>query len=97
MPDSEDTSIWVETLVSQRTGEGLVQIAWYDHSAQMTPAEARGLAQQLQEAAAVTETDAFLVHFAETKVGMPKEEACMILNEFRKYRAEQEEKDDRTA
>jgi hypothetical protein len=27
-----DTNIWVETLVSQRTGQPLVQIAWYDHN-----------------------------------------------------------------
>lgn len=84
-----DTSIWVETIVSHRTGEPIVQIDWYDHTGQLSPADARQLAMQLLDAAAVAETDAFLCRFCKEKIGMDApEEYGKILAEFRKYREE---------
>jgi hypothetical protein len=86
-----DNSIWVETIVSHRTGEPIVQIAWYDHIGQFAPADARQLAMQLLEASAVAETDAFLCRFLKEKIGI--EEAAdyaAILQEFRAFREETE-------
>lgn len=87
-----DTSIWVETLVSQRTGQPLVQIAWHDHTAQMTPAEARDLARNLLDAASIAEADAGLVRFLKERVGLEFAGAAQMLGELREYRAEWENK-----
>lgn len=86
----QDDSVWVETLVSHRTGEPLVQIAWYDHTGQLTPAQARQLALQLMEAAAITEADAFLIHFMKNTVGTDERAASILLQEFRRFREAQE-------
>ena len=94
-PQSErDTSIWVETLVSHRTGEPVVQISWYDHIGQFSPADARQLAQQLNEAAAIAENDAFLCAFLRDKIGLEPEAYGQILVEFRKYRELWETRDE---
>lgn len=88
-----DTNIWVETLVSHRTGQPLVQIAWYDHTGQLTPAEARDLARNLLDAASIAEADAGLVRFLKERVGLEHNAAGTMLNELREYRRvwEQEE------
>lgn len=85
-----DNSIWIETLVSQATGEPRVQIAWYDHSAQMTPEETRAFALQIMEAADAATSDAYLVHWLAEKVQMDKQGQAMLLNEFREYRDKRE-------
>ncbi len=88
-----DTSVWVESLVSHRTGEPLVQIAWYDHTGQLDVASARQLAFQLLEAADAAISDAFLVKFLRER-DLPDEAAGVLLNEFRQYRIAQEKQDE---
>ena len=93
-PDEKkpDDNIWIETLVSHKTGEPIVVLRWYDHSGQLTPAEARLHALHILEAADAAESDAFLLDFCRKKIGMELEQSAKMLIAFREYRDEQEEK-----
>lgn len=75
----------VGSMVSQRTKEGFVEVRFDGAHAQVSPNEAREIAQHLCEAAAAAEMDAFLVKFGNDKLGEPNCGA-LLLNEFRKYR-----------
>lgn len=90
MSDKQAYSINVTSLVSHRTGQGMVQLSTARNEAQLTPAEARHLAQSLIEAAEAAEQDAFLVHFFTTVAGFTQPEAAAILVQFRELRDQQE-------
>lgn len=87
-----DDTIWIETMVASRTGEPCVVLRWYDHSGQLTPAEAREHAMKVLAAADAAESDAFLVQFMAQKIGVDKPQQAMMLQEFRKFREEMEAK-----
>jgi hypothetical protein len=89
-----DHTIWIETMVASRTGDPFVVIRWHDHSGELTPHEARLYAFQLFAAAAAAECDAFLVDFVCSRIGMEKESAVRMLQEFRRYRDEREDDPD---
>jgi hypothetical protein len=90
MEPEQDHAIWIETMVASRTGDPFVVIRWYDHSGELTPHEARLQALQLLAAAAAAECDAFLVDFVCSRIGVDKEKAVRILQEFRRYHDERE-------
>ncbi len=54
--------------------------------ARMTPGEARQHASRVNGAAEAAETDAFLIHFLQSKVGLQLPQAAEILLEFRRWR-----------
>lgn len=85
-----DNSIWVESMVASQTGEPMVVLRWYDHSAQLTPHEAREHALSILAAADAAESDATLVVFAR-KAGMDKQKQAAFVQAYRTHRQEQQE------
>jgi hypothetical protein len=83
--------IWVHSLVSQKTGEGVVEFTWGEKRAQLSCDEARKHAQGIFECAEAAETDAFLVEFLQ-KIGTERDSALKILVEFRSFREERANK-----
>ena len=81
-----DGMIWVTTLVSQRTGEAVVEFTWGDKRAQLTCEEARKHALGVLECAEAAETDAFIVEFFHQELGMERDKAIGILRSFRSFR-----------
>ena len=89
MPNTESNglnTIWVESLVSHRTGEPLVNVRWGQENGQLSRDEAIQLAHQLIEAAEAAVSDAFLMQFLMQKVGAEPQAAVSILSEFRQFR-----------
>ncbi len=83
--------ICINSLVSQRTGEGVVEIVWGDKRAQLSCDEARRHAMGILECAEAGETDAFIVEFLQ-KIGTSKEAALKTLVDFRAFRNERQNK-----
>lgn len=85
-----DNKIWVSSIVSNRTKEGMVNIQWGGKAAQMSTKEARELGLHLLEAAEAAESDAGIFHVITTKVGLPEDGAFKLLIDLRAYREEKE-------
>jgi hypothetical protein len=81
-----DETIWVTTLVSSRTREGVVEFTWGEKRAQLSVQEARDHALVVLECAEAAETDAFLVHFLENELKMDFDRAVGIMRSFRSFR-----------
>jgi hypothetical protein len=84
--DPEKNTIWVTSLVSAKTGEGIVDFRWGETHAQLTVAEARNHAAGVYEVAEAAETDAFIVEFFEKELNCDRDKAIGILRAFRGYR-----------
>jgi hypothetical protein len=82
---TDEGTIWVSSLVSNKTKLPLVQIEWGDKKCQMTPEEARGHARIILECAEAAEVDAFLYDFFENEVGA-KDHGYKAVHAFREYR-----------
>jgi hypothetical protein len=79
--------ILVESTVSHRTLEPLVTLRWGLMRGQLSPDEARAHALLILEAAEAAQSDAFLVHFLKTKIGVQEiEKIAMVLSDMRAYR-----------
>jgi len=91
MSKQTDDHIWVETMVASRTGEPLVVLRWFDHSGELTPAEARTFALRVLAGADAAESDAFIFEFFGTMPGATMQDKAECLNEFRKWREEREQ------
>jgi len=85
--EDDGSMIWSHSIVSQQTGDGLVQLTWGDKKAQLTCEEARQHALVILECADAAESDACLVRFL-GKIGMEREDAVKILVDFRVFRHE---------
>ena len=88
MAEDEPTahSIMVSSLVSHRTGDPLVNFHSASPRAQLTPAQARHLAQSLIEAAEAAEQDAFLVRYLRTQFDLSEGQAATFLMDYRAAR-----------
>lgn len=86
------TDILVESLVSSRTHEPVVQIrVLFDNgkgqtTVQMSPEEARGIAQHIMEAAESATVDAFLNNWCRTVLQASESQAAGIMKDFRDFR-----------
>jgi hypothetical protein len=76
----------VMSLVSMRTGDGIVQFEMGDTRIQMTIVEARQHALTIIEAAMAAETDALLVRFLRDRIKLAPEAANAALADFRTMR-----------
>jgi hypothetical protein len=83
---SKGGTLEVTTLVSARTGEGIVHFEMGETRVQMTVAEARGHALAIIEAAMCAETDALLMKFLRDKVGLKTEAWQAAMSDFRRMR-----------
>jgi len=81
----------IQSLVSQRTGEGVVEMQWGDKKAQFTADEAREQGHSFLECAEAAETDAFMVEFFES-IGGNRENAIKMLLAFRTFREKRNKK-----
>ena len=84
---SRGGTLEVTTLVSLRTGEGIVQFEMGDTRIQLSIAEARNHARVVIEAGMAAETDALLVRFLCEKIKLPKDAALAALGDFREMRS----------
>lgn len=84
----DEETIWITSLVSSRTKEGVVELNWGDKKAQLSPEEARKHALKILECADAAETDAFIVEFFVKRLGQEFDKALMILQDFRSFRDE---------
>lgn len=84
--EAADRDFIVRSIVSRSTDQPKVDVVWLGELAQVEPVKAREIAWMLLEVAAVAEQDAFLVRWLEAEVGIAKEKASVMLNDFRGYR-----------
>ena len=84
-PQQDGDTIWVASLVSATTREGVVMFTWGEKRAQLSLEEARAHARRILEAAEAAETDALLVEFAQS-TGMDERQALGMLRTFRAFR-----------
>ena len=88
-PELKEQHLWHQSGVAP-TGEPFVQLLLDDQIiAQLSPAMARDHARAITEAAEAAEQDAFLMHFAQTQIGLDFNRAGQLLIAWRNYRQEQ--------
>lgn len=72
--------------VSAFSGDPFIAMHWGAESGQFTPDQARQHALKILECAEAAESDAAIVSWAETKMGMDKQTAVLILKDLREFR-----------
>jgi hypothetical protein len=83
--------IHTRSIVSHRTGRGVVVVEWNGQGGQFDPEDARVFAQTILRECDNAETDAFLYsHFKE--FGFNDGQLAVLITEFRKYRARLEQR-----
>jgi hypothetical protein len=87
---TDEGMLFVESIVSGRTFEPLVQLKWGDKSCQMGLNEAREHALGILEAAEAAESDAFVFKWLTRDIigtaGDDKANFELVIQEFRKFR-----------
>jgi hypothetical protein len=58
--DADPGTIWVSSIVSHKTHEGMVQVQWEGKGGQMSPEQARQMGQQFFETAEAAESDSIV-------------------------------------
>ena len=85
-----DNEIWVGSIVSHRTQEGLVQLTWGSKVAQLPIADARKIAFDILEAAESAHTDEIIIGFGKQ---MNDLEAGVALMQFFRHARDERLKD----
>lgn len=80
------STIWMESIVSSKTGEGKVNLRWGNLSAQMSVQEARDHAFAILETAEAAQTDAFLAEYFMGEKNLRPEKVMKLIGRFRHYR-----------
>ncbi|HEY0658045.1 MAG TPA: hypothetical protein VGD05_06210 [Pyrinomonadaceae bacterium] len=87
---NNEGEIWVNSLVSGRTFEPLVEIVWGNQKAQLSLTEARNHALYILECAEAAESDAFVFQWLTRDIiGSAQDEADnfkQIIEEFKQFR-----------
>ena len=78
--------IWVTSIVSSRTLEGMVNLQWDGKACQLSVQEARQLGMQLLKCAEAAEGDAGIFHILTKQAGVEEGIAYQVLQDLRKYR-----------
>jgi hypothetical protein len=92
-PERKRDPALIEThsIVSHRTGRGIVVIGWNNEEGQFDPEDARAFAHRILREADIAETDAFLYnHFKQ--FGFKDGQLAVLITEFRKHRAHLEQR-----
>jgi hypothetical protein len=92
MADEKVEMIEIESIVAARNGRPYVVLKWKENRAQLSPYEARQHAYAILGAADAAESDGFVVSWLTAKMDIKPEHAVAVLQDFRKYREEQEKK-----
>jgi hypothetical protein len=86
--DPKEHTLWHQSGVAPN-GDPFVQLLQDEKIiAQMSPEMARDHARAITEAAEASEQDAFIMQFAQEKIGLDFNQAGQLLIEFRNFRAE---------
>ena len=86
--DAKERVLWHQSGVAP-TGEPFVQLLLDEEIiAQLSPEQARDHARAITEAAEAAEQDAFMMAFAQEKIGLDFNTAGRVLVDFRNFRAE---------
>lgn len=93
----KEQRVQIDTLLSHRTKEGMVQIIWGREKSQLDPATARQLGMQLIEAAEAAETDEGMWRFAKDHLELGDTGAAQLIGSFRAFRQEVMEKNIKAA
>jgi hypothetical protein len=80
------TEFSVTSIVSQRTGEGKVDMTFHGSLAQLATVKAREMAWMLLECASVSEAESMLVRFLREELKVEGPRASQLLSMFRSYR-----------
>jgi hypothetical protein len=81
--------IWSNSIVSHRTGRGVVSIHWGEMAGQFDPEDVRVFAHTLLREADNAETDAFV--YSEFQKFLNPPQLAVLITEFRKARARREQ------
>src|SRR5688572_21904936 len=82
----EGKRIEIESYVSHQDAKGYVKLAWGNESGKLTPEEARLHAFKVMEAAEAADTDAFMMEWLVSNLGIDFMKGLLVLREFRKFR-----------
>lgn len=84
----EEGMLYAESMFGFKSRQPIVKISYgITFEVQISPSEARHFAHSILEAAEAAETDAFMVEFIKTRVGINEDEmVAAFLNDFRKAR-----------
>lgn len=88
---SEGKAIQTNSIISDRTKRGMVNVFWDEKKAQFDPEDARRFAHTLMREADNAETDAQLFGLFTQKLNLTDAHAYRILYEFRLARARREQ------
>jgi hypothetical protein len=69
-----------------RTQLPFISLQLGDEFTQMPPAQAREVGAHLLAAAEAAESDAFIMHWAQERLGVTRDQATMLLCEYREFR-----------
>lgn len=90
--EKRDDILHTHSIVSSRTKRGVVVVEWGDMAGQFDPEDARVFAHTLLREADNAETDAFLFEIMTDKVKAPPHVVGGFLEEFRRDRAQREQR-----
>jgi hypothetical protein len=91
----EEQRIAVNSGYGANTRQPFVELYLGTRMVQLTPLKAREIAKYLLEAAEAAEGDGFLVEYISKLGELPTEQAAGVLVEFRQFREQQREKQQR--
>ena len=83
---ADASTIWVESIISNQTKEGLVNIRWGNLSAQLSVKEAHDHAYGILQAAEAAQTDAVLFDYFTNTLGSTPEMFAKFIQDFRAMR-----------
>lgn len=93
-PKDDNETLWTAGIVAGADHAPVVQFHLKGIRFQLLPGEARDLAYAILRAAETAESDSFLVHFLEEKIGVKDPNIVRVmLNDFREFREARARKD----
>ena len=84
-------TIHTHSIVSHRTGRGVVVIQWNEEAAQFDPEDARVFAQTILRECDNAETDAFLYSYFKVQAGLTAKQLAHLIVDYRAHRAKLEQ------
>ncbi len=93
----KEQHVQIDTLLSHRTQQGMVQVIWGREKSQLDPATARQLGAQLLEAAEAAETDEGMWRFGKEHLEFDDAGAAQLMSAFRHFRQQVMEKNIKSA
>jgi uncharacterized protein YbaA (DUF1428 family) len=84
---AEEKTLWAKSLFGMNTRRGIVELSFGETIVQCSSDEARSFALSVIEAAEAAETDEFIFHWLERRIGVKGDaEKASVLKDFREQR-----------